>query len=232
VLHLASVLSGLAVVQLKHPGAAFVSGGLPSPMDLRTVRPAYGSPESCLNTAAAMDVSRYLGLPFMGTAGASESKQVDAQAASEIAIQILMSGLSGATLVHDVGFLDCADIGSLDLLVLADEIIGMVRRILRGVPVSKETLMLDLIEQVGPGGYFVAEKRSAVLCRTEFWMPKLGDREPYTIWESKGSRTMEERIHQRLIAILDGALHEPLPHEVQQAIDAILQAAEERQKTV
>jgi len=49
-------------------------------MDLRTARPAYGSPETCLNTAAAADLANYLKLPFMGTAGASESKVVDAQA--------------------------------------------------------------------------------------------------------------------------------------------------------
>ena len=74
VLHQAAALSGLAVIQLAQPGAAAAIGGLPSPMDLRTARPSYGSPEASLHSAAAADLARFLGLPFMGTAGASESK--------------------------------------------------------------------------------------------------------------------------------------------------------------
>ncbi len=94
VLHLAAALSGLAIIQLAQRGAPAVIGGVPSAMDLRTARPAYGSPEMSLHSAAAMDLARYLGVPFMGTAGASESKKLDAQAGIECAIQVLMSALS------------------------------------------------------------------------------------------------------------------------------------------
>jgi trimethylamine--corrinoid protein Co-methyltransferase len=118
VLYLASALAALTVVQLKRPGAPMAIGGLPSMMDLRTARPSYGAPETSLFSAAAADLARYLGLPFMGTAGASESKALDAQASAEATMGIIFSALSGASLVHDVGFLDCADIGSLGYLVL------------------------------------------------------------------------------------------------------------------
>ena len=76
----------------------------------------------------------------------------DAQAAAEAAIQVLMSALSGASMVHDMGFLDCADIGSLPYLVLLDEIVAMTKRIMRGIPVNRDTIMLDLIEEGGAGG--------------------------------------------------------------------------------
>ena len=103
----------------------------------------------------------------MGTAGASESKVLDSQAGIESAVQILMASLSGTAMVHDVGFLDCADTGSLEMLVMADEIISLTGRIQRGIEVNQETIMLDLLEQVGPGGTFLAEPRSAVLCCQE-----------------------------------------------------------------
>lgn len=228
VLYLAAALSGLAIVQLKRRGTPMVIGGLPSVMDLRTARPAYGSPEASLHTAAAAELARYLGVPFMGTAGASEAKALDAQAAAEITLQIVLSALSGAGLVHDVGFLDCADIGSLPLLVFADEVIAMTQRMMRGIEVNRDTIMLDLIEKVGPGGHFLAEPASASLCRREVWVPTLLDRNAYLIWQQKGELTLEQRVEQKLRKIL--AEHQPpaLEAAVQQQIQQILAEAEQR----
>jgi trimethylamine--corrinoid protein Co-methyltransferase len=230
VIYLATALAGLAVVQLKRRGTAVVTGGVISAMDLRTARPAYGSPEMSLYTAAGVDVTRYVGVPFMGTAGASESKLPDGQAAIEISLQILMSALSGASLVHDVGFLDCADIGSLQLLVMADEVLGMVKRMMRGVPVNRDAIMMDLIEQVGPGGTFLAEPRSVALCRSETWLPSLLDRQPYLGWEQKGSQDMETRLQEKLNKILSTHVPAPLPPKVSEQLEAILSDAEAREQ--
>ena len=228
VISLASSLSGLAAVQLKSPGAPVCIGGVPSAMDLRTARPSYGGPEMSLYSAAFSELARYLGLPFMGTAGASESKMLDMQAAIESTVQVLLSGLSSTTLVHDAGFLDCADIGSLEMLVIADEIIAMARRVLRGVEVSDETLMLDLIDEVGPGGHFIATRETARRCRDEVWMPRLMDRTPWENWMANGRVTMLDQVRRRVRTIL--AEHEPppLPEGAEGEIEAILEAARER----
>ncbi len=164
----------------------------------------------------------------MGTAGASESKLLDAQAGLEAALQVLMSALSGASLVHDAGFLDCADIGSLSMLVLVDEIIGMVKRIIRGVEVNRETIMLDLIEKIGPGGHFLEESASAVLSRREVWMPTVLDRNQYAIWEQAGSRDTSQRVNDKVRKIL--TKHQPaaLSAEAEQAIQTILADEEAR----
>ncbi|MGB9594054.1 MAG: trimethylamine methyltransferase family protein, partial [Anaerolineae bacterium] len=89
--YLAGALAGLVAVQLKARGAPICIGGVPEPTDLRTGRPAYGGPEMSLYSAAMSDLSRFLGLPFMGTAGASEAKVVDQQAAIESTFQVLLS---------------------------------------------------------------------------------------------------------------------------------------------
>jgi len=225
VIYLAGALSGLAIIHLKKRGARVCIGGVPQPTDLRTGRPAYGGPEMSLYSAAMSDISRYLGIPFMGTAGASEAKVLDLQAAIESTVQVVLSGLSGATLVHDVGFLDCADIGSLEMVVMTDEIIGMVRRIMRGVEVSDDTLMLDLIDRVGPGGEFLSAKETARRCRAEIWLPTLMDRDPWVTWQAAGAPTMHDRIRERLRQIL--ATHEPvpLPEGAAKRIAAILERA-------
>jgi trimethylamine--corrinoid protein Co-methyltransferase len=232
VVSLASSLSGLAAIQLKSSGAAVCIGGVPSAMDLRTARPSYGGPEMSLYSAAFSELARHLELPFMGTAGASESKILDIQAAIESTVQVLLSGLSSTTLVHDAGFLDCADIGSLEMLVVADEIIALARRVLRGIEVSEETLMLDLIDEVGPGGHFIATKETVRRCREEIWMPTLMSREPWEDWAASGRQTMLDRVRERVRSIL--ATHESpsLPPGAETEIEAILQAAEDRETSV
>jgi trimethylamine--corrinoid protein Co-methyltransferase len=228
VITLAGMLSGLAMLQLKRRGTPVCVGSAPQPMDLRTARPSYGGPEMSLYCAALSDICRYLGVPFMGTAGASESKTVDVQAAIESAVQVLLSGLSGATLVHDVGFLDCADIGCLEMLVMNDEIIAMSRRIWRGIEINDDTLMLDLIDRVGPGGHFLAERETAMRCRQEIWTPSLMDRDPWEIWTAAGAPTMLDRIRQRVRTILATHRPAPLPNGAAGEIQAILEAAEAR----
>ncbi len=221
-LYLAGMLSGLAIVQLKRRGAPFVTDWVPQPMDLRTTRPAYGAPEMSQLSAAGSDLCRWLGIPFMGTAGATESKVLDQQAAIEVTAQVIMSALSSAAMVHDLGFMDSGHIGSLPLVVMCDEIIGMVRHMLRGIEVSAETIMLDLIEQIGPGGHYLAEPRSVEVCRREIWVPTVLDRQAYTLWEGSGGKTLGDRVEEKLRKII--ATHEvpPLPPEVQAQIEQII----------
>jgi len=228
--YLMGILSGLVIIQLKRRGAWVILGGVPSVMDLLTARFAYGSPEMSLYSAAMADIHRALGVPFMGTAGASESKVLDAQAAIECTFQVLASCLSGATLVHDVGFLDCADIGSLESLVMNDEIIAMARRFMRGITVNDETMMLDVIHRVGPDGHYLAEPETAAYCRQEIWVPRLMDRQPYQDWKAAGALTMEQRIRRRLKEILATHKPRPLPEGATAVFERILRTAEERAK--
>ena len=228
VITLAGALTSLAVCQLKKRGTPVCIGGVPEAMDLRTARPAYGAPEMSRYSAAMSDLARYLDLPFMGTSGASEAKVLDLQAAIESTFQTVLSGLSRATLVHDVGFLDCADIGSLESLVMNDEIIAMTRRMLRGIEVSDDTLMLDLIDRVGPGGEFVSAKETARRCRAEIWSPTLMDRQAWFNWEAAGALTTTDRIKARLAQILGTHRPPSLPDGAAEGIQSVLDAAEAR----
>lgn len=229
VISLAGALAALTVLQLKRRGTPVCIGSVPQAMDLRTGRMPYGGPEMTLFSAAMADVSRYLGLPFMGTAGASEAKVLDLQAAIESTLQCVLSGLSGATLVHDVGFLDGAQIGSLEALVMNDEIIAMMRRLMRGIEVSDESLMLDLIDEIGPGGEFMSAETTARRCRTEIWTPTLLDRAPWDVWQAAGGHDMNDRIRSRLRKIMSRHAAPPLPEGAAERIRSILAAAEARE---
>jgi trimethylamine--corrinoid protein Co-methyltransferase len=114
------------------------------------------------------------------------------------------------------------------MLVMNDEIIAMTRRIMRGIEVNDDTLMLDLIDQIGPGGEFMSTKETARRCRAEIWDPTLMDRQPWVNWEAAGSPTMHDRLKARLREILATHKPPPLPDDAAEKIEAILQAAEAR----
>jgi trimethylamine--corrinoid protein Co-methyltransferase len=226
IISLAAMLSGLAIIQLYRRGSPICLGSVPTALDPRTARPAYGAPEMSLCSAATAEVLEHLGLPYMGTAGASESKTLDTQAAIESTVQVIFALLSGAALPHDAGFLDCADIGSLEMLVLSDEIISLSRRITRGLEVDDTALILDLIDQVGPGGEFISLRETARGLRKEVWISKLMDRQPWDSWQAAGARSMQDRVRERLRMILANHQPPPLPEGAAAEIEKTLQAAE------
>ena len=226
VLSVAEFLTGAVVSQLKRRGAPLIMGGVVSPIDTHSAILTYGSPELHLACAALTDIAHWMKIPMFGTAGCSDAKIFDEQAAAEAALSIMAAGLSGANLIHDVGFLESALIGSHEMVVFSDEVVGMVKRFLGGVRVDDETLALDVIKEVGPGGDFLAHEHTLRHMRRELWIPKLIDRAKYSGWQAAGAKTMGDRVTERVSEIL--ATHEvpPLPPEVDAGIDEVIAAAD------
>ncbi len=228
----AESLHGLVLAQLISPGTPFIVGGVVSVMDMRDMVLAYGAPELSLLSAGLTQVARVLGLPMWSTGGCTDAKVVDQQAAAEASISIAMAGLSGANLVHDVGYTDSGMTGSLQMLVMCDEIIAMVKRVLSGIEVTAEALAVDVIDAVGPGGNFIGEEHTVRRYRKECFFPELADRSNIENWRAGGATTMGERIEQRVKEIL--ATHEPapLPEEVVAGFRDVLASAVARGERV
>ncbi|MFH1024908.1 MAG: trimethylamine methyltransferase family protein, partial [Planctomycetota bacterium] len=172
----AETLLGLTILQLAKPGTPYVYGGNVSVMDMRTTLFTYGAPEFHLAFAAFADLGHWYGLPIWGLAGASDAKVPDAQAAAEAAYEILLARLSGSNLVHDVGYLNTGLTTSMEQIVLCDEIIGLVNRVVRGVEVNERTLALDVIHAVGPRGTFLDQEHTVEQFKREIWQPGLFER--------------------------------------------------------
>jgi trimethylamine--corrinoid protein Co-methyltransferase len=127
VVAVADSLSGLVAAQFHAPGAPFITGGVLSTMDMASTIYTYGSPEFSLLEAALTDLSHFYKIPMFSTAGCSDSKVFDEQAAAEAMMSIFSAALSGANLVHDVGYLENGLIGSYEMLVASDEFIAMAK---------------------------------------------------------------------------------------------------------
>ena len=223
----AELLSGFLMAQLKREGAPLIYGGGVDPMDMRTMIITYGSPEFMLNTAALTDMGRYYRLPVFSFAGCTDSKVFDQQAALEGGIWMLIAALSGGNLVHDVGYIDNGLTASYEMLVSMDEAAGLVKRIMGGVEVSDETMALDVIDKVGPGGHFLGEDHTYRHFRAN-WFPKLLDRSNYEAWKENGSLTLGDRARARAKEILETHRPEPLPEAAQAEMARIIEQAEKR----
>ena len=215
---IAESLSGLVMAQLKRRGAPFIFGGVPTIIDMSTMLVSYGAPEMSLWSAALAEMAHYLHLPVFSTAGCTDAVTFDQQAAAESAISCLMAALSGANLVHDVGFTEAANSASLELIAATDEFIGMVGCIMDGIEVTPETLALDVIDQVGPGGSYFGEKHTVRHFRQN-WFPRLLNRHNYEQWTAAGGLSLGDKANQRVRQILQEHKPEPLPPELVAELD-------------
>jgi trimethylamine--corrinoid protein Co-methyltransferase len=223
----AESLFGLVMVQLRREGAPFVYGGGALPIDMRTSVAAYGAPELQLAGAALADMAHFYRLPRFSSAGASDSKVLDQQAMIEGTLSTVMQALCGANLVHDVGYLESGLTGSYDMAVAVDEVIGMVKRIMSGFEINDDTLALDVIDRVGPGGQFIDDEHTLKHFR-EGWFPRLLDRRNYDSWSDDGKKTMGERLNKRVKEILAEHVPDPVPAETAERVKGVISAAETR----
>jgi trimethylamine--corrinoid protein Co-methyltransferase len=218
----AECLVGLIITQLVRPGAPFLYGMNTAALDMKSTIVSYGSPEWSLGMGAWAELARYYNLPVWGYGGATDSKVVDAQAGLEATFSIMNAYLSRITLVHDVAYIEYGSTSSMEMLVIADEIIRMTRFLMGGMPVNQNTLALDTIARAEPGAGFLADDHTMDNFRTAQWTPKVIDRNQYDVWQAAGSKDMVTRANEYAKQIL--AEHEvpALPEEAEKVIAEVL----------
>jgi trimethylamine---corrinoid protein Co-methyltransferase len=212
---LAECFAGLVIHQLKSKGAPFIMGMGPAVLDMATGQCSYNAPEYLLSYLAIIEMSHYYNLPNWGYAGTSDSQIPDGQATFEAGLLTFIAQVAGSNLNHDVGYLDFGLTGSLEMIVILDEIIDQVRRLYRGIPVDDKTLALDVIKEVGADGNFLAHLHTLQHLESTQWRPKLISRMGHDKWQSSGSTSLLERAQKKLQKILQD--HQPAPIPAEQA---------------
>jgi trimethylamine--corrinoid protein Co-methyltransferase len=212
----AEVLSQLVVLQIKYPGTPVIFGGITNIMEMKTTIFPYGAPEMSLMVAALTELCHYYGLPMFGTAGCSDAYNIGAQMGAEVTYQILMSSLSGADLVHDIGILYHSFM-SPEVVVFCDEIIDMVNVSMGGIEINEDTLPLDLIDRIGPRGTYIAEKHTLKHFRN-FWAPEIFDR---STSKDQGAKNCEELVREKTIGLMETHNPKPLSDDVTKELHKI-----------
>jgi trimethylamine--corrinoid protein Co-methyltransferase len=223
----AESLAGVAISQVFSPGANVLYGAVPTVMDLRKVEFTIGSVEMALMNSAAVQLAKLYHLPIYGSGGVTDAKRPDIQSGAEKTFSNLMVAMAGADCIHlAAGMLDSGNSISYEQYVIDNEIIGMIRRVLTGIKVDEDTLGLDVIEKVGPGGNYVMEDHTVEHMTKEFFYPELAVRSIFDIWEKEGRPSMMSRANDKVNEILnekqDGILDINLISKIRKAFPDIM----------
>lgn len=230
VLGLADALTGLLLAQLRQPGTPFILGVATNIMDMTTGALCHGIPEFSIGVAAHAEVLKAFGIPSWGTAGLTDSKIVDEQAAIESTFSCLLNGLGGLNMIHDVGYMEMGMTGSIEMVVMTNEIIKMVNRLLDGIHINTNTLAAEIINSVGPGGNFLVEEHTAQYFKSESTILPLMDRNNFEKWRSTGAKTLGFRVKERVKELIENHRPKALDSERLKNVEAAREKSVETRK--
>jgi trimethylamine--corrinoid protein Co-methyltransferase len=199
----AETLAGMAFAQMVRPGTPVIYGAYTSNVDMRTGAPAMGTPEYVKAALISGQLARRYGVPYRSSGG-NASSAPDAQAVYETGFAVWGAKLAQADIVmHAAGWLEGGLSASPEKLVIDAEVLQGLNAALSGVEVSDETLALDAVREVGPGGHFFGAAHTMGRYATEFYRPLLSDWSNFGAWQAAGSRDALARAQALVPEILD-----------------------------
>ncbi|MDH5375122.1 MAG: trimethylamine methyltransferase family protein [Candidatus Bathyarchaeota archaeon] len=221
----AEVLSGVCTVQLASPGTNMGVSYIMGNLNMKTGLWGQG-PEEGLLCAGAAELARHYGFRTTVLGFNTACKMSGAQASYEKTMSTLLPVLAGADIVYQAGSLEGGMAASFEELVMDDEICKAVLKAVQGIEVNDETLAIDVIDKVGPGGHFLAEKHTLNHFKESLFFSELTDRHSYDAWKKTGGKSMVKRARERAEEILKEHWPTPLDKDVQKEISEIIERAE------
>ncbi len=221
----AESLGGNVIIQLLNPGTPFIYGGVPLVLDMKYAVTSYTTASTLLMAVMLAQMSHYYDIPLWGTTGCTDSKLTDAQAAAEAALYIAAAALSGQNLIHDIGYMDSGLLCSADFIVICDELIGMIKRLLQGVEVNEETLAVEAIKEAGHAGSYLSLKHTRKLFKQEHYLTDLLSKSSWRKWISEGGKDLTKKAREKARKILKEHEVTPLPKDVVDEIDKVIKSA-------
>ena len=226
VLQNAEALAGIALTQIVNPGTPVVYGGFTSNVDMRSGAPAFGTPEYTKACTIGGQLARRYRLPYRSS-NTNASNAVDAQAAYESEMSLWGAIMGHANLVHHgAGWLEGGLTASFEKLVIDAEMLQMMAEFLQPLTINDETLALDAIREVAPGGHFFGAAHTIERYEQAFYAPMVSDWRNFESWREAGGKTATERAN----AIWKELLRTYEPPPLDPAIDEALKDFVARRK--
>jgi trimethylamine--corrinoid protein Co-methyltransferase len=217
----AEVISAAVLVQLAYPGAPVFHSIMHAWADPRSG--AYvGYPLDARCRFAAIEMAHHWGLPTLGGAYGTDSKAPGTwQAAAEVALDPFLVGMVGSEMVTGIGLNETYTVLHPEAIILDDEIYHRARYSLLEMEISQETLALDTVRAVGPGGHFLGQKHTRRHMPTGM-VPGLA----HQMNRDGSYRDPVQVARERVSWILDNHQPVPLDQATQVGLAGLLSAAE------
>ncbi len=218
----AEALAGIVLTQVVRPGSPVIYGGFTSNVDMQSGAPAFGTPEAMRTSMIGGQLARRYGVPYRSS-NVNAANALDAQAAYESVFSLWGAIMGGVNLLmHGAGWMEGGLHASYEKMILDAELLGMVEAFLEPVVVDDDTLALDAIAEVGPGGHFFGVGHTQSRFKTAFHKPMLSDWRNYETWQEAGSPELPSKANRIWKELL--AAYEPPPMDpaIREELDAFV----------
>lgn len=129
-------------------------------------------------------------------------------------------------MIYGLGMLEMGVTFSFGQLVMDNEFARMIKHTVGGIPVTDETLAVDVIREVGPFDHFLGHEHTFKHMKTQS-QPRFIDRTVRETWEQSGKTDIFQRAAEEARRILETHKPKPLPQDVLATIRSLVAEAEE-----
>lgn len=200
----AEILAGIVLAQCVNPGTPVIYSASGSNANMRTCSLTVGSPECALMSLMNGQLAKFYHLPCRISGTITDSKCFDAQLGYESMMNLMTAEMAGGNFIlHGGGIMATYDTVSFEKSMIDYEMMGIVKRIHRGIEVNEETLAYDVIKEVGPRGQFLTEEHTFEHFREEHYLPFISDSRNVAQWESDGKKDVSQRANEKWKQMLE-----------------------------
>lgn len=223
----AEVLGGIVLSQLACKGAPVLYGSCTTSFDFHCNGAPFGTPEATIISSCIGQLGKYYGIPSNVAGCISDAKFPDIQSGHEATMNTLMPTLCGASSLTGCGMIELGMAHSFEQMIISDDICAMTQRIMAGVEVTKETMMVDDIIECGPFGDYVSHP-SSLECFDQLSDAQMFDHFMVDEWKSMGAKDALTKAHEKVLDILANHEVAPIDADIRRDVDAIIKAADAR----
>lgn len=220
--HCAECLAGVVIAQLTKRGAPLIWGGSPAVFDMKTGTTPMGAIETMMINIGDVEMGKFLNLPTHAYMTLSDSKVPDSQAGFEAGMGALLAGLAGINMVSGPGMLDFESTQSIEKLVIDNEIIGMVKRLLQGIEDHGSPFASEILKDYEDKEELLSHPSTLKFFRKELFLPSpIIDRMTRDSWKQSGSKSTRKRARVETARLLRKDSIKPIDEILSKELDNI-----------
>jgi len=229
----AEFLGGAVITQMaaKDHRPPLMYGSVSGIVDMKTSVFCLGTAETALINVGTAQMARFYNVPSRGTGGTTDAIVPDAQSGIESATTALLAAMAGHTYIYNAaGALEPGVLViSYEKMVLDNDTLGMVARVLGGIEISEDTLATEVVDDVvvDKGGNFLMSEHTRTHFRSHFY-PGTLNRELWEKWSKDGSLSARQVARERAKKILAEHQPEPWDADVEARVRAVVTEIEQR----
>ncbi|MFX1391486.1 MAG: trimethylamine methyltransferase family protein [Promethearchaeota archaeon] len=220
--HCAECLAGIVIVQLTKKGAPLIWGGSPAVFDMKHGTTPMGAIETMMINLGDIEMGKYLKLPTHAYMALSDSKVPDSQSGFEAGMGALLAGLAGINMISGPGMLDFESTQSIEKLVIDNEIIGMVKRLVQGIEDHGSPFALEILKDYENKEELLSHPSTLKYFRKELFLPSsIIDRMTRDSWRVNGSKSTRKRAKEEAARLLKKSPIKPIDDILSKDLESI-----------